>query len=671
MDLSYVNHQNRLDQEVFLLEKSSTNLQVIKKDGEDYILEGTCAIFGEVNNNGRIYEEAEYMPHLEYLREKIKANRLVGELDHPEKFDISLKHISHKIESLDYIKESREIRIRVRLLDTPHGRIAKTLVDAGIPVSISSRAAGVVQENKKVKIKKIFTYDLVCDPGFEKAQLERVYESANCGLDSSTEKSIVNRLTDITSDILGESKNIKIYSINESDLPVFRKAVSEDKKNTTDGMSNSAFVTVEEMNEYSALLKKEVDGLKERLKTAPTDDSNSIMEKIDQRLAKLENYTKYLAENVDKNIQYSEYLAESLDKDIEYTKYLSENLDRNISYAEYLAENLDKNISFSDYLAENLEKNVAYAEYLAENLDKNISYAEYLAENLDKNISYSEYLAEGLDRNISYSEYLAENLDRNISYSEYLAENLDRGIGYSEYLAEKLEKNIAYSEYIAESVGTTAPKTIDATATPAAPVVNENKSTETIEEVKNTDKPAAEKTDYTALPDKINTLLENAKNQKAVAKLNESKYPFFKFLSDEKRNEFDSLDEAKKEKVAYSLKDGAYFNEADITAKWETALVEQEADKTPAFLSQIPEKIKPLYESLSAEDKNKVLAQSKLRKLDTPYQVKNFWETRWFAHNKPVGLIKLNENETPVKAPKFTNEYMELMAGEIGKRFRK
>ena len=462
------------EQLVLILERSGSNLEVRKEDN-DYILEGIAAIFGEENNNHRIYEEKEYLPHLEYLIEKIKQNRLVGELDHPEKFDVSLKQISHKIEKLEYVKESRQLKIRVRLLDTPTGKIAKTLVDAGVPISISSRAAGTVSENKKVKIKKIFTYDLVADPGFEKAQLERICESANYELESARKNSVVNGLKEISESFGLNDQNVRVYSINENDL-LFKKAIEGDRKIT--GSEMSQFVTVEELNEYSALIKKEMDTLKDKVKTIPLSPATSeSMVKIEERLNKIEKYTKYLAENLDKNIQYSEYLAENLDKNIEYSKYIAENLDKNISYSEYLAEHVDKNISYSEYLAENLDRNISYSEYLAENLDKSITFADYLAENLEKGIAYSEYLAENVDKNISYSEYIAENLDRNISYSEYLAENLDRGISYSEYLAEKLEKNIAYSEYIAENVGGTVAATAkvnEETPKTGTPKVNES-----------------------------------------------------------------------------------------------------------------------------------------------------------------------------------------------------
>ena len=128
---------------LLILERSNGNLTVDKESG-DYVLEGIFAQFGVENNNKRIYEEKEYLPHLEYLKKKISENRLMGELDHPEKFEVSLDKVSHVIESLDYDSKSRQIKGRVRILDTPAGKIARALVDSGVPVSISSRAAGTV-----------------------------------------------------------------------------------------------------------------------------------------------------------------------------------------------------------------------------------------------------------------------------------------------------------------------------------------------------------------------------------------------------------------------------------------------------------------------------------------------------------------------------------------------
>ena len=170
---------------LMILERSGANLEISKKDNE-YVLEGVFAQFGVENNNHRIYEEKEYLPHLDYLKKKISENRLLGELDHPDKFDISLSKVSHLIEEVKYDPKKRQIVGRIKLLDTPSGQIAKNLVDTGVPISISSRAAGVVKENKKVEIKRIFTYDLVADPGFENATMKKINESFGFSNDDDT-----------------------------------------------------------------------------------------------------------------------------------------------------------------------------------------------------------------------------------------------------------------------------------------------------------------------------------------------------------------------------------------------------------------------------------------------------------------------------------------------------
>ena len=137
-----------------------------------------------INRNNRSYPEREVLKHLSYLRDTIKEQgSLLGELDHPEgRFDIQLKEASHKITDLWYDANTHCVMGKIELLDTPNGKIAKELVDAGYPLFVSSRAAGDVNEKThEVEIAQIFTYDIVCTPGFAEARLEQVNEklSAN------------------------------------------------------------------------------------------------------------------------------------------------------------------------------------------------------------------------------------------------------------------------------------------------------------------------------------------------------------------------------------------------------------------------------------------------------------------------------------------------------------
>jgi len=171
-----------MSKKLLILERSGETL-VHKGDDDNITLEGTFTQFDIKNKNGRIYEEKEFMPHLKELQEKVKKGKLLGELDHPTKFDISLQNVSHVIEDLEYDPAKKQVVGRIKLLNTDKGKQAKALVEAGIPLHISSRAAGNVGNDGKVKIQKLFTYDLVADPGFAAAELRRVNESFGFGDD--------------------------------------------------------------------------------------------------------------------------------------------------------------------------------------------------------------------------------------------------------------------------------------------------------------------------------------------------------------------------------------------------------------------------------------------------------------------------------------------------------
>jgi len=642
---------------VFILERQNSILEAKKSNSDDYMLEGIAAVFGKENNNNRIYEESEYLPHLDYLKDKIAQNRLVGELDHPEKFDVSLKNISHMITDLNYDKGNRDLKIKVKLLDTPAGRIAKNLVDAGVPLSISSRAAGSVGNDKKVAIKKIFTYDLVADPGFKDAQLERVYESEGFSaqdFQAMKDNSILNSLECLNESLgIEKESSLKIYKVENNEE--FNKIVNKsDNKNKTVLMENNEFVTAEELNQYSVFLKKEMDSMRAAIAEAKTqktsltesEDLSKANEALEERVAKLEKYAEYLAENLENSIKYGEYLAENLDSTISYSKYLAENLDKNISYSKYLAENVDKSISYSEYVAESVDKNIEYSKYLAEKLDQNIQYSEYLAENLDKGIAYSEYLGENLDKGIAYTEYvaeklnngieyteyIAENLNKSIEYSDYLAENVNKGLDYSEYLAEKLNKGIAYSEYIAESVASKLPAGSTHSLTE-----NVNLSAEAgLNE-------SGFAGNYENLTSQIDSLIESVKTQKTASNINEA---------------------------AKAVKTPAETQKAN-----ETALNESE-DTTKTglkFIDEMPAEYAPVWESLSEGHQQSIVAQSHFYNLDTPYQIRNFWSTRQLGA-KPVGVQKLDESENVAESAKtqaYSSDYMKYIASALEQKFQK
>ena len=212
------------------IEVSNTPLMKLNEameiGNDKYIFSGVftaCSIPGHVviNRNNRSYPEKEVLRHLSYLRESIKNQGcLLGELDHPEgRFDIQLKEASHKITDLWYDQDSHCVMGKLELLDTPNGKIAKELVEANYPLFVSSRAAGDVDEKThEVSIAQIFTYDIVCTPGFEEARLDRVNESALSDVTKNflNESASIKKGKKTVNEKLGvTTKNVEVYEINE------------------------------------------------------------------------------------------------------------------------------------------------------------------------------------------------------------------------------------------------------------------------------------------------------------------------------------------------------------------------------------------------------------------------------------------------------------------------
>lgn len=210
----------------------NTNVNALKlneadtfKNNNQYYLEGVFAdLSGKENRNGRIYTPEEYLPHLNYLREDIKkGDALLGELDHPEdRFEVNIKEVSHEIVDIWYVPEKKQVMGKIRLLDTPNGKIAKSLVDDGVPLHISSRSAGSVDPTShKVDIQQIFTFDLVAKPGFAEAILHRVNENASSKKLSENSISYLNNSLHINSlnvapqfGIMNENVSITNYCQN-------------------------------------------------------------------------------------------------------------------------------------------------------------------------------------------------------------------------------------------------------------------------------------------------------------------------------------------------------------------------------------------------------------------------------------------------------------------------
>ena len=246
-----------------------------------YILEGIFAELDTLNRNKRIYPKDEYLKHLEYLRDDLKNGEpILGELDHPDdRFEVKLKEASHRVIDLWYDATTNNVMGKIELLDTPNGKIAKSLVDQGIPLHISSRAAGTVGSDSKVSIQQIYTYDLVCKPGFAGAVLHRVNESAG---EKTYDETAMKFLTESEKNEAkkAETNAAKDFGILDEELSIVETNANVNLRSNVAKMQEN---DNSDMNTNSNK-EKELDEKKKSIKSEgdPTAQMKSVFEADDE-----------------------------------------------------------------------------------------------------------------------------------------------------------------------------------------------------------------------------------------------------------------------------------------------------------------------------------------------------------------------------------------------------
>ncbi len=150
------------------------------KTGKDYFLTGIFLQSEIVNRNGRLYPYSVLVNEVQkYNQEYIIPNMAYGELMHSNSPQIDMDRISHLIKSL--VPEGKNFIGRAKILDTPLGRIVKTLIDEQCKIGVSSRAVGSLEENSDgVQVVQndfvLSTVDIVATPSAPAAYVRGLVE---------------------------------------------------------------------------------------------------------------------------------------------------------------------------------------------------------------------------------------------------------------------------------------------------------------------------------------------------------------------------------------------------------------------------------------------------------------------------------------------------------------
>ena len=163
-------------------EVESVKFLVEQKNGKKSLYIEGVFLQGDIKNrNGRMYPMETLRKEVSrYNESNIQSGRALGELGHPDGPTVNLDRVSHKIVSL---KESGSNFIgKAKILSTPMGKIASSLIDEGVKLGVSSRGIGSLQMNKEGcnivgnDFMLATAADIVADPSAPDAFVEGIME---------------------------------------------------------------------------------------------------------------------------------------------------------------------------------------------------------------------------------------------------------------------------------------------------------------------------------------------------------------------------------------------------------------------------------------------------------------------------------------------------------------
>jgi hypothetical protein len=188
-------------------------------------IHGPFLVAGVKNRNNRMYESSTLAKEVNrYNDEYVTKNRAFGELGHPDSPSINLDRVSHLITSLK--QEGNQWIGKAKILETPMGKIAKSLMEGGATLGVSSRGMGSLKEVNGVNMVQDDYYlataaDIVADPSAPGAFVQGIMEGKEWVWDNGKVKEI-----DINA-YYEQIKGAKQKQIDEVSLKIFENFLSK------------------------------------------------------------------------------------------------------------------------------------------------------------------------------------------------------------------------------------------------------------------------------------------------------------------------------------------------------------------------------------------------------------------------------------------------------------
>ena len=347
-------------------------------------LVGIVADFIAPTRNGRHYSEELWEKTFDdpIMKERIENGVCFGELCHPtDREETEMEKVAVCMPEVPKKNSDGKLTAVFDILDTPNGRILKTLCDYGSTLGVSSRGSGDTfpgdDGNEEVDPSSYNCqgFDIVLIPAVESARLKYVTESLN------TKKSLKESLQDIVREASDNDKKVMEETLDELDIDLEDEPIEENPSTDLDidevSDDNEVDNTESILEELQTSLKQnrqleqKIISLNEKLSVcyAKEEKYNEQLDKYKKRISKLsessnkesalkkrvEKLNEELA-NKDSDIQSLNIRIDSLNKGIIKQKSSSKSLNEELNQRDDSIKELNENVNEFKSLLEKQKK---------------------------------------------------------------------------------------------------------------------------------------------------------------------------------------------------------------------------------------------------------------------------------------------------------------------------
>jgi hypothetical protein len=211
-----------------LITETIQDVKVITEDKngvKSLYITGPFLVGEQKNRNGRVYSKSILEREVKrYNEEYISKNRAFGELGHPDSPSINLDRVSHLIVNMR--QEGASFIGKAKILETPMGKIAKSLLEGGAMLGVSSRGMGSLKEVNGVNMVQDDYFlstaaDIVADPSAPGAFVSGIMEGKEWVWDNG----IVKEVSIV--EMYDEIQKAKARQIEDISLRIFENFLSK------------------------------------------------------------------------------------------------------------------------------------------------------------------------------------------------------------------------------------------------------------------------------------------------------------------------------------------------------------------------------------------------------------------------------------------------------------